>query len=105
VVPMGISPLPPILRPAPLPAVPPGRRRPLTSWSTGAYAVRYSGGLGALLAPVTASTRYSGFSHAWSGGTSTAWTYGPRMGRSFIYSSRAGILGFSIGRFGFAIGW
>ena len=105
VPPMGISPLPPILRPAPAPAAPPPRRGRLTSWSTGSYAVRWGGGLGALLAPVTVSTRYSDLSHAWSGGTSTAWTYGPRMGRSFIYSSRAGFLGFSSGRFGFAITW
>jgi len=105
VAPMGISPLPPILRPAPAPAAPPARRGRLTSWSTRSYAVRWGGGLGALLAPVTVSTRYSGLSRSWSGGTSTAWTYGPRMGRSFIYSSRAGLLGFSSGRFGFAVGW
>ena len=85
--------------PVPRPAVPRGT---FPSWSTRTYVL--DAGYGLWHHPHH-GTHWGGREYGWRSGVGIAWTYGPRRGRSFIFSTRRGLAGFSIGRFGFSLVW
>jgi len=72
------------------------------SWSTGLYVL--GAGYGGLYRPWYGGYG-GGYGASYRSGTRVGWTYGPRRGKSFIFSTRSGLLGFSTGRFGFTARW
>jgi len=74
----------------------------LRSWSTATYVLGagYSGGHGP-----SCGGYWGGYGAGYRSGLGMRWTYGPHRGRSFIFSTRRGLLGLSTGRLGFHVRW
>jgi hypothetical protein len=72
------------------------------SWSTRSYVL--DSGYGLWHHPWH-GTHWGGTGYGWRSGAGVAWTYGLRRKGSFIFSTRRGLAGFSIGRFGFSMAW
>jgi len=88
------EPEPPVEAPAGAARAVEVRRPALVSWTTATY----------VLGPGWGWARSGAWPGRWRG-TRVGWVWGPRVGRSFVFSTRAGLVAFSTGRFGFAVRW